>query len=611
MTSLLHEKIGTLPTSCGVYQFRDAQGKYLYIGKAKNLRSRVRSYFRDVDSREGRLRLLVRKAADVEIIVTDTESEALILENNLIKKLKPRYNINLRDDKTYPYICIKNEPFPRVFPTRTLRRDGSKYFGPYANVGSMRAALELIRSTFKIRSCALDLAPNVIARGKYEPCLEYQIKKCAAPCASLQSQNSYDATIAQVERLLNGHTTALLDLLNESMHAASEALQFEDAAITRNRIRALKKYSEHQKVVTSDAIDRDLFAVATSREDNIAAVVLFKVREGKMLGRKQKILRGIAGRSDSELMQSAVEDHYAEASFFPDEVYLSTTLAEDSPLAMLLKEQRGKIVPVRVPQRGEKAALMRMILSNARLLVEEWKLQQMKRGETRIPFSVKSLQSDLGLKSLPRRIDCVDISHLGGTGTVASCVVFVDGRPRKNDYRAYKVSSAEGAPDDYQAMREVIFRRYKRAAREDGPWPDLLIVDGGKGQVSSAVTALEGAEVIGRFPVIGLAKRLEEVFFPRSSDPLHIARDSASLQLIQRIRDEAHRFAVEFQRKQRRKRMLHSELLAIRGLGPKTAQKLVRKFGSVRKVKAATEPQLAEVVGPVIAKRIRSFVEEP
>ncbi len=610
MNSALREKISTLPTACGVYQFRDAQGADLYIGKAKNLRSRVRSYFRNIESREGRLRLLVRKAADVEVIVTDTESEALILENNLIKKLKPRYNINLRDDKTYPYICIKNEPFPRVFPTRTIHRDGSKYFGPYANVGSMRAALAIIRSSFKIRSCALNLAPELIARGKYEPCLEYQIQKCAAPCASRQSQSSYDATIWQVERLLNGQTSALVQKLEESMQTASAAMQFEDAAVARNQIKALKKYSEQQKVVTTDAVDRDLFAMATSREDNIAAVVLFKVREGKLLGRKHKLLRGIAGRADSELVQSVVEDHYTEATFFPDEVYLSTELAEASPLAMLLRERRGRIVPIRVPQRGEKAALMRMIHSNAQLLVGEWKLQQMKRGEDRIPFSVKALQSDLCLQRLPRRIDCVDISHLGGTGTVASCVVFEGGRPRKSAYRAYKIRSAEGAPDDYQAMREVVFRRYQRAVREDGPWPDLLIVDGGKGQVSSAVTALQGAEVYGKFPVIGLAKRLEEVFLPDSSDPVHIARDSASLQLIQRVRNEAHRFAVEFQRKQRKNRLLHSELLSIRGIGPKTAQKLVRTFGSVRKVKEATSPQLAEVVGPAVARRIRALAEQ-
>ena len=610
MTDTLREKLDTLPTSCGVYQFKDAQGNDLYIGKAKNLRIRVRSYFRDIEKREGRLRLLVRKAADVEVIVTDTESEALILENNLIKRLKPRYNINLRDDKTYPYICIKNEPFPRVFPTRTIHRDGSKYFGPYADVGSMRAALKVIRDTFKIRTCALNLSPDIIAQGKYEPCLEYQIKKCAAPCISLQTQVSYDATISQIERLLNGHTASLVQTLEEIMQAASVSMEFEEAAVARNRIRALKKYSEHQKIVTTDAVDRDLFGMATSREDNVAAVVLFKVREGKMLGRKHKILRKIAGRSDAELMQSVAEDHYAEATFFPDEVYLSTKLAETSPLAMLLRERRGRIVPIRVPQRGEKAALMRMILSNAHLLVGEWKLQQMKRGEDRMPFSVKSLQTDLSLRRLPQRIDCIDISHLGGTGTVASCIVFEKGRPRKREYRAYKIRSAEGAPDDYQAIREVVFRRYQRAAKEDGPWPDLLIVDGGRGQVSSAVTALQGAEVYGRFPVLGVAKRLEQVFLPGSRDPVHITRDSASLQLIQRIRDEAHRFAVAFQRKQRKKRLLHTELLAIRGIGPKTAQKLVRTFGSVRKVKETPEPQLADVVGPTMARRIRAYVNQ-
>ena len=609
MTALLSGKIATLPTTCGVYRFTDQSGAYLYIGKAKNLRSRVRSYFRGSDTREGRIRLLVRKTADVDVIVTDTESEALILENNLIKKLRPRYNINLRDDKTYPYICIKNEPFPRIFPTRTLRKDGSRYFGPYADVGSMRGALEAIRSVFKIRTCALNLAAEHIRAGKYQPCLEYHIKKCAAPCVGYQSRESYDETIAQIVRLLNGHSGALVQTLEEAMQRAAAATQFEEAAALRNRIAAIRKYSERQKVVATDQADRDLFALATSREDNVAASVLFKVREGKMIGRWQKILRRIEGRTDRELLQSAVEDYYMQATFFPDEVYLSTGLADRSPVADFLRERRGRKVAIKVPQRGEKAALMRMIEANARLLVGEWKIKQMKRGEERIPYAVRALEGDLGLERLPKRIECLDVSHLGGTGTVASCVVFEMGKPRKRDYRAYKIRSAEGAPDDFQAMREAVYRRYSRVLKDDGPWPDLLVIDGGKGQVSSAVVALKGAEAYGRFPIIGLAKRLEEIYLPGGRDPVFIARHSASLQLIQRVRDEAHRFALEFQRKQRKKRLLHSELLAIRGVGPKTAQKLVRSFGSVRKVKEAGKSDLAAVVGPWAAERIRAFVD--
>ena len=610
MNDALSHKLGSLPTSPGVYQFTDHRGAFLYIGKAKNLRSRVRSYFRESGTREGRIRLLVRKTADVEVIVTDTESEALILENILIKKLRPRYNINLRDDKTYPYICIKNEPFPRIFPTRTLRKDGSRYFGPYADVGSMRRTLDAIRSTFKIRTCALNLSPEPIRAGKYQSCLEYHIKKCAAPCVGYQSRESYDKTIAQIERMLNGHTTALVRTLKDAMRHAAAAMQFEEAAALRNQISAVLKYSERQKIVTTEDADRDLFALATSREDNVAASVLFKVREGKMVGRRQKILRRIEGRSDGELMQTAVEDYYTEASFFPDEVYLSTALADEAPVADFLHGLRGRNVPIKVPQRGEKAALMRMIEANARLLVGEWQVQQLKRGEDRIPYAVKALQSDLKLQHLPRRIECFDISHLGGTGTVASCVVFDCGRPKKSDYRAYKIRSTKGSPDDFQAMREAVSRRYIRVRGEGGPWPDLLVIDGGKGQVSSAVTALRGAEAYGRFPVIGLAKRLEEVYYPGDSDPVHIAKHSASLQLIQRVRDEAHRFALEFQRKQRKKRLLHSELLAIRGIGPRTVQKLVSAFGSVRKVKEATQADLTAVVGPWAAERIRAFVDE-
>ncbi len=611
MNPVLEEKLAHLPTRPGVYQHKDAAGTVLYVGKAKNLRSRVRSYFQESRPKDGRLQVMVRKIEDVEVIVTDTEAEALILENNLIKKLKPRYNVNLRDDKTYPYICIKNERFPRVFPTRRVKQDGSKYFGPYTDVKNMKLALRAIRSIFKLRTCTLHLAPEPIAAGRYQACLEYHIKKCAAPCVGYQSEADYDATIRQIEKLLNGHTQELIALLQDEMKRAAAALKFEEAAELRDRTEALKQYTERQKIVSGDFVDRDLFALCTSREDNVAVGVLFKVREGKVVGRQHKYLRRIEGRAEAELMQTWLEHYYTETTFFPEEVYLAVETADPEPLEAFLRQQRGKKVPVRVPQRGEKADLMRMVEANAHLLLGEWKLAQVKRGEERIPYALKKLQEDLRLPRLPRRIECFDISHLGGTGTVASCVVFEGGQPKKKDYRTYKIRRVEeGRPDDFLSMREVVERRYRRTLEENGPWPDLVVIDGGKGQLSSAVEALQAADVYGRFPVVGLAKRLEEVFFPGDTDPKHIARASASLQLLQRVRDEAHRFAVTFQRKQRQKKTLHSALHDVPGVGEKTARKLLKALGSVKRVRDASEEALAEVVGPKTAARIRGYFEE-
>ena len=610
MNDTLAEKLKHLPTDPGVYQHKDAEGKVLYVGKAKNLRNRVRSYFQEGRPREGRIEALVKKIEDVEVIVTDTEAEALILENNLIKRLKPRYNVNLKDDKSYPFICVKNERFPRVFPTRTVRRDGSLYFGPYTDAKAMRLVLKTIKDLFKVRSCSLHLNQAAIEAGKFQPCLDYHIQKCAAPCVGYESEEHYNSTIEQIKRLLNGKTDELADLLRDEMARLAADRQYEEAAELRDRVRALETYRKKQKVVTDADVDRDLFALAVEREDDVAVGVLFKVREGKIIGRQHKVLRGIEGVEDEALMQRLVEDHYAEAAFFPNEVYLATALAEPEPVEALLREAKGRKVEVRVPQRGEKVDLMNMVEANARLLLGEWKLQKEKQDEDRIPRSVLSLQRDLRLKNPPRRIECFDISHLGGTGTVASCVVFQDGKPRKSDYRTYKIRTVEsGKPDDFQSMREVVERRYARLLQENGPWPDLVIIDGGKGQLSSAVESLRRVDVYGKFPVVGLAKRLEEVFFPGQSESTIIPRTSSSLRLVQRVRDEAHRFAVTAQRKQRRIKDLRSELLDVPGVGAKTAKKLLTELGSAKAVREADEAAISAITGPAVARKIRAHYD--
>ena len=612
MTDALADKLKHLPTQPGVYQHKDAEGTTLYVGKAKNLRSRVRSYFQDGRPREGRIQALVKKVVDVEVIVTDTEAEALILENNLIKRLKPRYNVLLKDDKSYPFICVKNERFPRVFPTRTVRRDGSAYYGPYTDARAMKLVLKTIKDLFKLRSCSLHLNEAAIEAGKFQPCLDYHIQKCAAPCVGYETQEHYDNTIRQIKTLLEGKTGELQALLKEEMAALAADKRFEEAAEYRDRLAALKKYSEKQKVVTDEQVDRDLFALAVEREDDVAVGVLFKVREGKIVGRQHKVLRGIEGTEEPDLMQRFVDDHYASATFYPDEVYLAGDLAMPSAVEEYLREARGKKVEVLVPQRGEKVDLMNMVEANARLLLGEWQLQKEKRDEDRVPRSVMSLQRDLRLKKPPRRIECFDISHLGGTGTVASCVVFQDGKPRKSDYRTYKIRTVEsGKPDDFQSMREVVERRYARLLEENGPWPDLVIIDGGKGQLSSSVESLRRVDVYGKFPVVGLAKRLEEVFFPGESQSTIIPRTSSSLRLVQRVRDEAHRFAVTAQRKQRRIKDLRSELLDVPGVGAKTAKKLLTELGSLKAVKAADEATIAAVTGPSVARKIREHYDRP
>jgi len=609
MNPKVEEKLKHLPTSPGVYQHKDATGKTLYVGKAKNLRNRVRSYFQKGGPADGRIRIMVEKVADIEIILTDTEAEALILENNLIKTLKPRYNVNLRDDKTYPYICIKNERFPRIFPTRRVIRDGSKYFGPYTDVKNMHLILETIRSVFKLRNCNLVLSKTNIRNSKFNACLQFHIKKCAAPCIGLEDETHYQESIAQIRQLLSGKTGALITQLKQEMRMAAENRRFEAAAELRDKILALEQYSSKQKMVTENEVNRDLFGHFVERDEDIACGVVFQVREGKIIGRRHRYLTQLGETPEDHLLQSFVEDYYAEAVFFPDEVFLSAELPQPEPVVELLRHATGKKVLLHTPQRGEKADLMRMVEANAKLLTGEYLQAKAKRHEEAIPRSIQSLQRDLHLPRLPRRIECFDISHLAGTGTVASCVVFIDGKPAKNEYRKFKIRSAEGKPDDFLSMHEVISRRYTRIQDEKLQIPDLIIIDGGKGQLSHAVEALKEVGFYGKTPVVSLAKRMEEVFFPEDQKSVMIPRTSSALKLMQQIRDEAHRFAITFQRQQRKNAQLRSELMEIPGVGAKTVEKLIKTFGSVKKVKLATLAALEEVVGKRVALVVKGYLE--
>jgi len=601
----LGEKLDSLPSKPGVYQFKNADAKVIYVGKAQNLRSRVRQYFQKSRGADAKLEALVSKIADVELIVTDSEVEALILEANLVKKLKPRYNVLLKDDKSFPYIVVTNEPFPRVFVTRRIIRNGSRYFGPYTDVKTMRFALKTVRDIFMIRSCNYELTTDSIARRKFKLCLDYHIRKCEGPCEGLVSEPQYNAMIDKVAKILKGRTDDVVNALQAEMEELAGTLKFEEAAKARDRLRALSVYNQKQRVVDSKDVDRDIVAVAAKDDD--ACGVVFKVRDGKVLGSHHYYLSNVEGKEEAEILEILLERYYLDNEDIPGELTLSGDVNSPGIIETWLAGKRNKPVTLETPRGGEKLKLVSMVRKNAAFLLEELQLQKMKRGDL-VPHSVQSLQKDLRLPAPPRRIECFDISNIQGSDTVASMVVFVDGKSKKSEYRKFKIRSVDG-PDDFASMREVVERRYTRLVEEAGAMPDLIMVDGGKGQLSSAVEVLQRLG-LSSIPIIGLAKRLEEVFMPEESEPVTIARTSSSLRLLQQVRDEAHRFAITYHRKLRSKRILNTELDLIKGIGKARAKELLEAFGSVQGVKFATEEQIGEIVGTKLAAEIKDYFSE-
>ena len=600
----LSTKLENLPSTPGVYQFKDSKGSLLYVGKAKILKNRVRQYFQSRPQQSSRLATMISKIRDVEIITTDTEVEALILELNLINELKPKYNVNLKDDKSYPHIVITNEPHPRVCPTRKKRSDGSKYFGPYTDVKNMRFALKSIRDIFMIRSCSLNLTDENISKGKFKVCLDYHIKKCEGPCEGLVSQEDYNLMIDEVAKLLNGKTSSLLKEMNQRMNFYASEMLFEKAAKLRDRINAVDVYSSKQKMVDDEVIDKDIFAF--ERQDNDGCGMVLKIRDGKVIGKTHFYMNNVLEKGDEEILENLLMEYYNKTDFIPDEIYLQNELENPDTVKDWLEKRKSSRVDFVIPKIGEKYKLVFMVKKNARLMLDELILSKMKRDFT--PPSLDALKRDLKLTKLPRRIECYDISHIQGTDTVASMVVFFDGKPKKTDYRKFKIQSVSnetGQPDDFLSMREVIFRRFKRYVEQEekqkdesaegkpenkktdesfSSIPDLVIIDGGKGQLSSAVQVLNDLG-IKNLNIIGLAKRLEEVYLPGDTDPQTIPKTSSGLKLLQRVRDEAHRFAVTFHKSLRDKRTLTSELTSVPGIGEKVAKKLLTQFGSVEMIK--------------------------
>lgn len=604
MNDVLESKLKNIPALPGIYQFKNDKGKVIYVGKAINLRNRVKSYFHNSISSPKTL-ALVKKINDLELIITDNEIEALVLENNLIKELKPRYNILLKDDKSFPFIKITNEMFPRIYPTRRVFRDGSKYFGPYTDVKSMKSSLRMINQIFKIRSCKLNLTPEAIDKKKFKVCLDYHIKKCDGPCEGLTSEENYKKMVAQVTKMLSGKIDELINELSTEMNKHVELLEFERAAEFRDKILRLTSISEKQKIVSDDLEDRDIIAVAYEGKDS--ACTIFNVRGGKLIGKKQLKLTIDELETLEEIYSAILQQYYNEFIEIPKEIILEVQPVDYEVILEWLKKNSGKNVKFVIPKRESKIkSLFKMCKENATLQLKEIQLQKMKK-EGNVPYTLAALQRDLRLKSIPRKIECFDISNLQGTDAVASMVVFIDGKPKKSLYRKFIIKEVCG-PDDFASMEEVIRRRYSKLKEEKQTLPDLIMVDGGKGQLSSAIFTLNKLGIEG-YNIISLAKRLEEVFIPDESEPIQIPKTSSALKLLQQIRDEAHRFAITFHRLRRDKRTFSTVLTEIKGIGKNLANKLLIEFGSIEEIKNASIESLTKVIGKSKAKIVYNFFE--
>ena len=583
MTDVVAEKLQLLPDSPGVYIMKDAQGKIIYVGKAIVLKNRVRQYFQSGKNHSPKVRAMVAKIADFETILTGSEVEALILECNLIKKHRPRYNISLKDDKTYPYVKVTlAEDYPRVLITRRVLRDGARYFGPYTNAGAVHESLKLLRRLFPLRTCK---HMNVD-----RPCLEYHIKRCLAPCAGQVSREEYAAMVRSVCLFLEGRTDTVEKELERQMAQAASSLNFELAARLRDQLRAVRRVAEKQNIVTGSG-DQD--AVGMARSAYGVCVQIFFIRAGKMIGREHFLLEGSDEESDEAVLTAFLKQYYHRAAFVPREVLLPYPLEEQAVIEEWLTKRKQAKVALTCPQRGTKRDIVQMAANNAVKYLAD-AAARLQAEDARTSGAVAELGRCLGLKNPPQRMECFDISHIQGSETVASMVVFEGGLPDKSAYRRFKIKSTEGKPDDFLSMREVTTRRYGKAVVEN--MPDLIIIDGGKGQLSSALAMIRGAGHAA-VPVVGLAKQFEYVFVEGSSDPVILPRHSQALYLLQRIRDEAHRFAITYHRKLRGKRNLVSVLDHVAGIGPARRKALWDHFGSLAKIKAASVEEMAAVTG--------------
>jgi len=588
--------LSSLPELPGVYQFFDSSGRIIYIGKAKNIRKRVSSYFNRSHYDSAKVRALVSRVADLKYIVVYTESDALILENILIKKHQPKYNILLRDDKTYPWIVIKNEPFPRVTTTRRYENDGSMYYGPYTSGRLLKALLDLIRQLFPIRTCELNLTPKNITSGKFKSCLEYQIGNCLAPCIGNQNETDYLNNIDAIKKILEGNLDAVLGLISNEMTKAAQELKFEQAALLKERLRLLQNFQAKSSVISKGINAADIFTILEIEGHSV--VNFLKVSSGVVVQSYNLQIKNIVDEPIDDIFSQAILEIKERLN-----LKSTTFLVNINPAYQLSN------IKYHIPKQGEKLKLLKLSLRNAEAYIKEIiRNEERANPQTRIQKYLEQLKRDLQLPELPVVIECFDNSNLHGTNPVSACVVFKNGKPAKKEYRHFNVKSVTG-PDDFASMREVVYRRYKRLIYENKNLPNLIVIDGGKGQLSSAYETLKELH-LEHIPIIGIAKRLEEIYRPGESTPLYLDKRSMSLKLIQNIRDEAHRFGITFHRRKREKKNDTSILEAIPGVGKKSVIKLYTHFKSIENIKRASLEDISKEVGPKTASNIVSFFKK-
>lgn len=596
----IKEQVAALPHSPGVYQFVDRNGVIIYVGKAKDLRKRVSSYFVENRDHSAKVIVLVKQIVDIRHIVVDSEQDALLLENSLIKSLQPRYNILLKDDKTYPWIVIRREPFPRVQSTRQLVRDGSQYFGPYGSISTQRSVLEFIRDVVPLRTCKLNLSAESIRRGKHTVCLQYHLGNCKAPCIGRESEEEYAESIALVQSILKGDLRPVRKWLEEEMMRAASELKFETAERYKQRLKSLEDYQSRSVIVSSKIVDSDVFSLL--KDDDVVYCNFLSIRHGSIVAVQTIRMTPGVEATDEELLSRAIQ-HIVST--------LSVELAREVivpiiPSAAILFDG----ITFTTPKRGEKVDLLEFSMRSARIYrAELMKNLEIKNPERHTERLMRTMQRELHLDREPRHIECFDNSNLQGTNPVASCVVFRNGKPSRKEYRHFNIKSVEG-PDDFASMREIIYRRYSRLLSEGAELPDLIIVDGGKGQLSSAYAILKELGIEKRVPIVGLAKRLEEVFYPGDPEPYYLTRTGEPLKVVCHIRDEAHRFGITFHRHKRTKSFIDSELSHIPGIGDKSLTALLRRFRTVNAVRNASLKELSEVVGESRAKAIKSYFDD-
>ena len=582
-------KLKILPDNPGVYQFYDKEGKILYVGKAKNLKKRVSSYFNKTHD-YGKTRVLVKKIVDIKHIIVPTETDALLLENNLIKKLQPRYNVMLKDDKSYPWICIKNERFPRIFSTRRLIKDGSEYFGPYTSMKTVRTLLDLIKGLYPLRTCNYDLSKEKIDAGKYKVCLEYHLGNCKGPCEGYQTLQGYDEQIKGIKEIIKGNFKDSLNQFKEQMKSLASEMQFEEAQKIKEKIDILENYQSKSTIINPKISNVDVFSIVS--DESYGYVNFLQIAYGSIIRAHTVEMKKKLVETDKELLELAIIELRLRFNSTSKEIYVPFEVEVEKELK------------VTIPKLGDKKRILELSQRNAKFYrLERFKQIKITDPDRHVNRIMAQMQKDLRLSEEPRHIECFDNSNIQGTNPVAACVVFKNGKPSKKDYRHYNIKTVDG-PDDFASMEEVVHRRYRRLLEEDELLPQLIIIDGGKGQLSSALKSIDRLGLRGRIAIIGIAKRLEEIYYPEDPIPMYLDKKSETLKIIQQLRNEAHRFGITFHRNKRSNAAINSELESIEGIGDKTVEELLKKFKSVKRIKEATIENLTDAVGASKAEKI-------